>query len=351
MYGCLQLIHNYTILNIRQIYLNIAFSGNPRYLLIASLGNLTPIHGPSEDCLFTEHYIGHYRRKLVISNENDYIEERVTTAVLLAAGTGTRLQPLTLNSPKCMTMVNETSILERLISSLNQHGFKRLVVVTGHLESCIRRYLGNRAGNMKIEYVFSPLYKTTNNIYSLWMARKIINEPFLLIESDLVFDPFLLCNMLYPDRIAVARVQPWLHGSAVTINQFNMVDAFHNDTINLPGEIRYKTVNIYSLSLSSWNRVVETLNKYVLAGEVNSYYEAVFGRMVAEKRLSFQAVFFDGNPWYEIDTLEDLASAERLFPSKFCEAIPFQHIHTGSLINTNLHAGKTTCNGNNHGEF
>ena len=112
----------------------------------------------------------------------------VTTALLLAAGTGSRLYPLTESEPKCMTFVNGKSILDRMVASLDYHGFKRLVIVTGHLESCIRNYLGNQIGDMKIEYIYSPLYKTTNNIYSLWMARKIIKEPFLLLESDLIYD-------------------------------------------------------------------------------------------------------------------------------------------------------------------
>jgi len=257
----------------------------------------------------------------MFSIKNPNPKKRITTALLLAAGTGSRLFPLTQKSPKCLTLVNETSILERLIKSLNQHGFKRLVVVTGHLEDCIRNFLNTRAGNIKIEYVFSPLYKTTNNIYSLWMAREIINEPFVLIESDLVFDPSLLTDMLYPDRIAIARMKPWLNGSTVTINSSDTVDAFHSDTKNNSEQTRYKTVNIYSLSVSSWYRVIEKLNLYILTGRVNDYYEVVFRQMVAEKSLSFQAVFFDQKPWYEIDTIEDLASAEKLFPARISKPL------------------------------
>jgi len=281
----------------------------------------------------------------MLLNKNPYPKNRITTALLLAAGTGSRLFPLTQNFPKCLALVNEISILERLVTSLNQHGFERLVVVTGHLENRIREFLGNRAGNLTIEYVYSPSYKTTNNIYSLWMAREIINEPFLLIESDLVFDPSLLTDMLYPDRIAVSRMQPWLNGSTVTINQFNKVKAFHSDAANPSGQTRYKTVNIYSLSLSSWYGVIEKLNQYVLAGKVNNYYEAVFSRMVAEKCLSFQAVFFDNKPWYEIDTMEDLASAERMFSSKLHEAFPYHDINK----KTNLPVRKTALKGSIHG--
>jgi choline kinase len=264
-------------------------------------------------------------------NKNPYPQKRITTALLLAAGTGSRLFPLTQKSPKCLTLVNEISILERLIKSLNQHGFKRLVVVTGHLEDCIRDFLKTRAGNIEIEYVFSPLYKTTNNIYSLWMARKIINEPFMLIESDLIFEPSLLTEMLYPDRIAIARMKPWLNGSTVTLNPSNKVNAFHSDAINGSNEIRYKTVNIYSLSVSSWYRVIEKLNQYILAGRVNDYYEAVFQQMVAEKSLSLQAVHFDHQPWYEVDTIEDLAFAEKLFPIKTGKPLPLYALKSNEL--------------------
>ena len=72
---------------------------------------------------------------------NFYGNERITTALLLAAGTGSRLYPLTRNSPKCLTLVNEKSILERLIIGLKQQGFKRLVIVTGYQENCIRELL------------------------------------------------------------------------------------------------------------------------------------------------------------------------------------------------------------------
>ena len=62
-----------------------------------------------------------------------------------------------------------------------RYSFKRLVVVTEHLEKHIRDFLGDQVRGMKIEYFFSPLYMMTKNIYSLWMGRKIINEPLLLL--------------------------------------------------------------------------------------------------------------------------------------------------------------------------
>jgi len=252
-------------------------------------------------------------------NGSNHDNERVTTALLLAAGIGSRLYPLTQSMPKCLTMVNGTSILERLIMCLNQQGFKRLVVVTGHLEHCIWEFLGTRAGNMTVEYVFSPLYETTNNIYSLWMARQRIHESFLLIESDLIFDEYLLDDMCYPDRIAVARMQPWMNGSTVTVNTQRQVKRFQNGFAGLPNEIRYKTVNIYSFSLTSWQRIKDWLDKHISSGKVNNYYETVLAEMVAEGSLILHSVSFDGKPWYEIDTIADLAEAEKLFSADIYE--------------------------------
>lgn len=239
---------------------------------------------------------------------------RITTALLLAAGTGSRLFPLTKSSPKCLTLVNEISILERLVNNLKKQGFKRLVIVTGYKEECIKEFLGNKSEELSIEYVHSPLYISTNNIYSLWMARNVINEPFVLFESDLVLNTSLLDKMVFPDKMAVAQMQPWLDGTTVSVNEMNQVTQFQKGTTETYTDIRYKTVNIYSFSLSSWQAVIKKLNQYISEERVNCYYETVFSEMTDNKSLTFESVSFDGNPWYEIDTVFDLAEAEKLFP-------------------------------------
>jgi NDP-sugar pyrophosphorylase family protein len=119
--------------------------------------------------------------------------------------------------------------------------------------------------------------------------------------------------MLYPDRIAVAKMLPWMNGTSVTINQSQQVKAFLTGSADSFGETKYKTVNIYSISLKSWHEIVKRLNKHITAGKVNGYYETVFAEMIVDGSLIFQAVSFDDKPWYEIDTIVDLAKAEKLF--------------------------------------
>jgi len=241
-------------------------------------------------------------------------DEQVATALLLAAGTGSRLSPLTDLSPKCLVRVNGIPILERLIHSLRLHEFRRLVVVLGHQAECIRDFLGTKSGGMEITYINSPLYRTTNNIYSLWLARKAIEEPFLLIESDLVFDAPMLKSMLRPDRIALAGLQSWMQGTTVTIDHRQQVEAFWCGIPGPPGADHYKTVNIYSLSRISWQLVRERLDQHISDNRVDGYYETVFAEMVAEGSLRLTPVFFEANRWYEIDTTDDLRAAEQMFP-------------------------------------
>lgn len=262
------------------------------------------------------------------------IHNRITTALLLAAGTGSRLRPLTLDAPKCLTEVGGEPILGRLVDNLRLQGIKRLVVVTGYLDHCVREFLQNNAADLQVDYVFNPVYKTTNNIYSLWLARKVIDEPFILIESDLVFEASLLEAMLTPDKMAISNILPWMNGTVVEINDEAAVTAFHVGH-NVNDAPRYKTVNIYSLSLQSWHRAIERLDRFIADGRVGEYYETVFADMVADSTLVFDAVFFDENKWYEIDTMLDLQQAEIMFPgvplvaSPVCLPGSLQNIHAG----------------------
>ena len=243
-----------------------------------------------------------------LSSRAGFGEKQVRTALLLAAGTGSRLAPLTDKMPKCLVPVNEISILERLLDALRSYNFNKLVIVVGHQADSIRDFLGTKAYGMEIVYITSPVYKTTNNIYSLWLAGKAIEEPFLLIESDLVFDPEMLGSMLEPDRIAVSRLQPWMNGTTVTINSNQKINAFQKD-VRHPCNSHYKTVNIYSLSTQTWQLVRERLDHHISNNMVNGYYETVFADMVTEDCLSFTPVFFNADHWYEIDTIDDLLAA------------------------------------------
>jgi len=244
---------------------------------------------------------------------------QVRTALLLAAGLGSRLGPLTETLPKCLVSVGGVPILERLVRALDGHGFERLVIVTGYRAETIRGYLGERFGGIAIEYLLSPLFATTNNIYSLWLARELIDEPFLLVESDVVFDEPLLAPLLQPDRIAVSRQLPWMSGTTVTLDGNGKVDAFYPPPPGVYGQHctdagHFMAVNICSLARDTWGQVCERLDRHVAAGRTGFFYESVFEEMAAAGSMAPAAVIFPSERWYEVDTPADLEAAELLFP-------------------------------------
>ena len=149
-----------------------------------------------------------------------------------------------------MTIIKGKPILEHLLNTFRIQGINKIIIATGYLEHRIREYLNKYVHDIEIEYVFNANYQITNNIYSLWLTRQLIDESFILVESDLIFDTELLDNMMYPNRIAVSKILPWMNGTTVSLDSNNKVDAFHM-SVNILKHQHYKTVNICSLSLDN----------------------------------------------------------------------------------------------------
>ena len=156
---------------------------------------------------------------------------------------------------------------------------------------------------------------------ALMMARKSIREPFLLVECDLIFDPSALRELREHDRIAVSPMRPWMRGSTVNLDPSGNVIDFRVE--HQPGRVPldYKTVNMCSLSIESWRKVAKRIQSHISAGGQNDYYETICAEMIGDGSLSLQAVSFDPDSWYEVDTAKDLHEAERMFSEKGSEEI------------------------------
>jgi hypothetical protein len=111
-----------------------------------------------------------------------------------------------------------------------------------------------------------------------------------------------------------------MNGTTITMDSSGYVKCFNDapesDEFSAgqsrADDMRYKTVNISSLSRSTWSVVLPRLKQAVDEGRVNAYYEVIFAEMVADGSLSLECVLFDSNRWYEVDRLEDVGGAERM---------------------------------------
>ena len=109
-----------------------------------------------------------------------------------------RLRPLTNNTPKCLLKIGERSLLQRSMDALIKNGITEFVIVTGYLHEMIENFVSGQYGNsIKVTFIHNEVYDSTNNIYSLWLARpEAENEDILLLDSDLLYDPEIVTRVL-----------------------------------------------------------------------------------------------------------------------------------------------------------
>ena len=125
--------------------------------------------------------------------------------VILAAGMAKRLRPLTDERPKCLLTVGKRTLLERTFDAMTAAGINEFVVVTGYRGNMIRQFLTEHYAHVTIHFLDNADYANNNNIYSLWMTRDFVRgRDFLLMDSDILFDPQIVCRMLQEPDSALA---------------------------------------------------------------------------------------------------------------------------------------------------
>jgi len=123
-------------------------------------------------------------------------------AVILAAGTGSRLRPLTIDQPKACLTVDGTPIAEHQIRAYDDAGIETVFVVTGYMPKEIQSLCDRLSEELAVEIqtVHNPAFANTDNMYSLYCARRVVGgEPFLLSNGDVVFDPEIVHQVTAAD--------------------------------------------------------------------------------------------------------------------------------------------------------
>lgn len=115
-------------------------------------------------------------------------------AIILAAGKGERLYPLTRNTPKSLLDIgNGISLIENQLVSLEQAGINDVVIVVGYradqIEAKINSFCEN---NCRVNTVYNPFFDISNNLISLWTAINYMNDDFLIINGDDIFQPQII---------------------------------------------------------------------------------------------------------------------------------------------------------------
>jgi len=140
----------------------------------------------------------------------------IQTAVILAAGMGTRLQGEIADHPKGFLRLGTLPIIEESIRSLMSAGIEDIVIVTGHRAAYYDAL--SLAYGGRVRTVGNPVYAESGSMYSLYCARDAVDKAFLLLESDLIYEPRALTELLaHPAEDAILLSGPTGAGDEVFV--------------------------------------------------------------------------------------------------------------------------------------
>ncbi|WP_316166905.1 MULTISPECIES: phosphocholine cytidylyltransferase family protein [unclassified Bradyrhizobium] len=245
-------------------------------------------------------------------------------AVILAAGLGSRLRPLTNDLPKPLVRVNGVPILQNTLAALSRSGIRQATLVVGYRKELIIDAFGDRFGQLELSYVDSMDYASTGSAHSLWLARAaLLQGDVVLIEGDVFFEPAVLRRLLAEPSGDVAAVAPFdeeMAGSAVTLSPSGMIDEIllrQTAADSAPSRPLCKLLNIYRLSEASMkDQIVPALQRSAASGSSAAYVEEIISLLVRREGLQIAACNCGDLKWYEIDDASDLRRAEAIFSNQ-----------------------------------
>jgi len=236
-----------------------------------------------------------------------------TQIIILAAGQGKRLLPLTKILPKTMLKVGGVPIIDHILNSINLNLINEILIAVGHNKNVVMNYLKNNFKGIPIKYIDNPKHAETNSLYSLWLARKFLKEKIAIINADTLFHKKILENLInskYDAALAIDDTIPIpLPDEAMkaTIENKKIIDV--SKTI-LAEKTNGDAIGIYKFSGESLKVLIDELDNLVS----NSITKKLFTYAVRNilNRTDVYSVSTKGLAWIEIDDQNDLNMAQNL---------------------------------------
>ena len=240
-------------------------------------------------------------------------------ALILAAGFGKRLRPLTKACPKSLVEVNGTPLLINALNNLVDLGVNEIGIVVGHMADMIRTRVGNVYRGISVHYFENTEYLETNNIYSLYKAISFCDDDMLLLECDLFYHKEMLLPLMNSMADCTILVSPFdpitMDGTVIRVEGNTakelIIGKWQNDTTDYSD--KRKTVNIYRFSKNCAQKLMALIDWYVQYMGKNSYYEKVLGALMYLRECDIRIAEVPASMWCEIDDAEDLRRAQLVF--------------------------------------
>jgi choline kinase len=229
--------------------------------------------------------------------------------VILAAGKGSRLNGTAGDKPKCLVEAGGMTLLERQIRALDGAGIDDIVVVVG----CQAQRVRSAAGPA-VTYIENVRFSETNSLYSLWTARALLYQGFVVLNCDVLFHPGLLDDLLATHQDAALLIDyrepddPPFGDEEMKVKVRSGLVVDMSKTMD-PAEADGENVGIVKFGPKSAPDLISILDRLVAEGGLRDWAPKAFREFAQDRPL--HAVGTGSYPWIEIDFPEDYQRAVR----------------------------------------
>ena len=233
-------------------------------------------------------------------------------ALILAAGVSRRLYPHTYDKPKCLLEVNNKPIIHYQLDALKALNIKDIIIVVGYHREMLIENVRHNFPDMNFHFLINHHYFETNTAYSVLIAKNHINSDLILMNADVVYPISLLSDVFSSEYKNVLAVDIKICGKEevkVIDGGSNKVVAIGKDLIE--DQCLGEFIGVAKLSKNFTSDFMDSLERLIKAGGKNDYFEAAIQAIINNVELNFLNV--SQYPCLEIDFIEDLKIAERLF--------------------------------------
>jgi len=215
-------------------------------------------------------------------------------AIILAAGKGTRLYPITLNKPKGLLEIGNETILDRLVDQFRECGVSDILIVVGYQKEIIMNHFGN-----SVRYAEYEGFSNTNNLHTLWSIRKELNEDVIISFADLVLDKSILEKLIdldYDFSLAIDTSQVLESTMRVSIRN----NTINNITTTSLSEADGNFIGIAKINKNGCSLLVNQMSE-IIDGNFQDYYTIAIDNL-ARKGNKINYLDVKDFIWREVDT-------------------------------------------------
>lgn len=237
---------------------------------------------------------------------------KTTVAVILVAGIGSRLRPITDDRPKALVDLGGETILGRAVRLLTSYGVRKIVLATGYREDAVQAAM--RGAPVAVEYCRNPEFDRTQNSVSLALCRASVgSDAFFKLDGDVVFQRQVLERLDESSAALSVAVDSGrtLDADAMKVTVSGADILAFGKGIEL-AKSAGESIGIERIAASHSAALFDALDRAIQGGETGLYYEDVYSRLIAADALRAEAVEVRDLPWTEVDDFTDLERAREL---------------------------------------